>query len=668
MRVLTTLALCLPVALTGCTLTSTAPPSAVTGATIQGRIHGGPQPVVGAAVYLYAANTGGYGGNGLAATTGNASVSLLTSSVLTNNPVQSGIDANGNYYVLTDATGSFTISSDYTCTPGQQVYLYGIGGNPGAGINSAAGFLDLLGACPAAGNFAATTPYIWMNEVSTIAAAYAFSGFATDATHVSSSGTALAQTGIANAFLNASNLVSTSTGTALATTPAVNGGNGTVPQSTINTLANILAACVSSTGPTSSACSTLFADDTSNGIPTGTSGAGTQPTDTATAAINLAHHPYTADVTALFNIVGATAVPYQPALTAAPNAFDIVITFTYPGVASSALGSLAIDQTGDVWITNPGANSVSKLASFGAVLSGSGYTGGLNAPASIAVDDSSNLWIGNLGSGSGVTKLSGSGAVLSDSGNGPYTGGGLYEPQSIAMDASGNAWIVNSSGNGTNSVTELSTSGTVLSDSGNGPYTAGLSFPYNVAIDGSGDAWITNGSNSVTKLSSSGAVLSGSGSGPYAAGGYLNSPVAIAIDGSGNAWIVSEQNSSVVELSNSGVVLSNSGNGAYTGGGMDYPIAIAIDGSGNACISSFQGKTITEFSNPGTLLSGPAGYQAPYPAAVAVDGSGNVWALSGEVGSVIEFVGIATPVVTPISAGLPATPTVNGSSNLGTRP
>ena len=98
--------------------------------------------------------------------------------------------------------------------------------------------------------------YVVVNEVSTVAAAYAMAGFATDALHVGSSGTALAQMGIANAFANAANLETIGTGVALATTPA---GNGTVPQAEINTLANILAACVNSNG-TGSACSTLFAN------------------------------------------------------------------------------------------------------------------------------------------------------------------------------------------------------------------------------------------------------------------------------------------------------------------------------------------------------------------------------------------------------------------------
>ena len=81
------------------------------------------------------------------------------------------------------------------------------------------------------------------NEVSTVAAAYAFSDLR-HRRHRCSSNTALAQTGIANALANATNLADLASGAALTTTPA---GNGTVlnPRST---LANILAACINSTG------------------------------------------------------------------------------------------------------------------------------------------------------------------------------------------------------------------------------------------------------------------------------------------------------------------------------------------------------------------------------------------------------------------------------------
>lgn len=213
--------LCLSL-LTGCALQQTASSKPEPAVKLTGSVHGGQQPIVGAHVYLFAANTTGYG---------QPSVSLL-------NAASTGTSDPLGAYVVTDSNGAFTITSDYSCTPNTQVYLYALGGNPGAGTNSAAGLLAALGNCPSSGSFLASFPLIQVNEVTTIAAAYAMAGFATDATHVSSPNTPLAQTGIANAFANAANLADITTGNALTITPA---GNGTVPQQTINTLANILA-------------------------------------------------------------------------------------------------------------------------------------------------------------------------------------------------------------------------------------------------------------------------------------------------------------------------------------------------------------------------------------------------------------------------------------------
>jgi hypothetical protein len=78
--------------LAGCsgapTTTSTPVSDPVKGAAMHGTVYGGRQAIVGANVYLYAANTTGYG---------SASIPLLVSPV------------------TTDANGSFSITGDYTC-------------------------------------------------------------------------------------------------------------------------------------------------------------------------------------------------------------------------------------------------------------------------------------------------------------------------------------------------------------------------------------------------------------------------------------------------------------------------------------------------------------------------------------------------------------------------
>jgi hypothetical protein len=613
---------------------------------IQGLVHGGQQPISGAHVYMYATSTAAYGGNGIAETkgaTGNASTSLLTAA--TGNPA----DTNGNFYVTTNTFGNFSINGAFACTSGQQVYLYSTGGDPqlaGTGIagtpNPAASLMAVVGDCSSS-TFPGVTS-VFMNEVTTVAAAYALAGFATDPLHIGApsavTGHSLAGVGLANAFHTALNLVNQISGAANATFPL--NSRAVVPVTTINTLADILAACVNSNGVNSSGCSTLFSNTTYS----------TAPTDTATAAIHIAQHP-AANVSALLNLA-TNASPFQSILT---SANDLSLGIRYTGGGLNSPFKVAIDGAGNTWVPNLGANTVTEISSAGTFLSGTnGYTdGGLNLPEGIAIDGSGNAWITNL-LGNSVTKLSSTGAALSGS-NG-YTGGGMSFPERIAIDSVGNAWVANQG----STVTKLSSTGAFLS----GPhgYTGGgLNTPFGIAIDGANNAWVPNeDGNSVTEFSNAGAVLSGIGG--YVGGG-LNLPEGIAIDSVGNAWVFNFGGGSVTEFSNAGAVLND-----YTGGGLKSPTGVTLDGAGNAWVSN-QGNSVTEISNSGVFLSGAKGYTSGglnQPSGVAIDGSGNAWITNLQGNSVTEMIGIGTPVITPIVAGLPVVPTKDGSSSLGTRP
>jgi hypothetical protein len=255
---------------------------------VQGLVNGGQsRAVVGAKVYVLQANPTAYGA---------PSLSLLDS--------RTGHAADSiGYYALTGEYGGFSIAGDYTCTTGRQVYLYVVGGNSGGnGANSAIGLIAALGACPESGNFTTAAPFVFVNEVTTVAAAYAMVGSATDPTHVSSSKIPEASTGVANAAL----LANVATGFA----------NNKVPQAKIHTFANILAACINSSTPTSSSCNTLFTNARSYGA------TGTIPGDTAAAALNIARNPH-ANVSALYALQSNLSPPFLPTLKSAPSDFAL---------------------------------------------------------------------------------------------------------------------------------------------------------------------------------------------------------------------------------------------------------------------------------------------------------------------------------------------------------
>jgi hypothetical protein len=288
--------------LTGCSLSGTstgsAPAAGYQLGGFSGVVHGGIPPVSGATVKVYAtqsitspssSNNYGYGQPGLLLAEANS------------------VDGNQGDGNDTDATGSFTFSaSNYVaaCPAGQQVYLTASGGNTGAGANGNLLLMAALGSCDSLYNVTGSGkvysgPGVWVDEVTTVAAAYSLANFMTitgtaapyvvnisapvannfsdgvvawnGSAYASCSGTACngyasfnsttgAETtyanGLAHAFTNAVNLVSLTTGTANsyivsgagATTKPSSGGYGVIPAALINTVANALQACVNSVG------------------------------------------------------------------------------------------------------------------------------------------------------------------------------------------------------------------------------------------------------------------------------------------------------------------------------------------------------------------------------------------------------------------------------------
>jgi hypothetical protein len=620
-------AMTLSVLLTGCTLpsstnssSSSSSASAPTqGLPIHGQLRGGNQAVAGAHIYLFAANTTGYG---------SASIPLLDAAA-------TGTSDSLGAYALTDSNGQFSIPADYTCTPNSQVYLYSQGGNPGHGVNSAAGFLSIVGNCPTEAS-ATSVSDVWMNEATTVAAAYALAGYATDATHVSSSGTPLAQTGIENAFAASANLIDPSNGAARSTTPA---GNGTINTATINLLANILAACVNSSGANSGPCTTLLGAATSDGT-----SSGKPATDTATAALNIAHHP-AANVAQIYSVVNNAPLAFIGGPSSLPTDFTLSIVYTSGGL--SIASQPAVDAKGNVWIADTtgvnGNGGLVELNSMGAPLSpSSGWTdSSLNNPGGVAIDASGNVWLANYG-GNSLSQFSSSG-VFQTTATAP--GKALLNPKHLAFDQTGGLWVASSDG----------TTSSLMKFSGSGAYQAtftgnGLDQSTGLAIDRYGDVWVSQYAG-ISEFTNSGAPAKGSpfSSGPASAAG-------LAFDFSNRLWVLNTD-SSVSVLNTSGTYL---GGFPYATGNASQAITQSIDGVGSDWIvlsgPGFPATTgtLVGLSDAGTLLSTTSGYSFNTGGynigGMAIDGSGNVWVTAGN--QVTEFLGAAAPVVTPLVANL----------------
>jgi hypothetical protein len=259
---------------------------------LRGSVHGGQQPVTGATIQLYSIGTTG---DGSAAT-----------------PLGSSTTTAGD--------GSFSLTGKYNCTNATNgvntlVFLLSTGGNPGlSGTNANLVMMAALGQCSSL----TSGTFINIDEVTTVGSIAAlYSPFMTSATNLgSAAGDAAA---FATAFGNVAEYTNTSTGTA----PGPSLPGGTYASSTeINTLGNIVASCVNSTGGAAvggsssdgTACGNLFNLTRSGGV---------APTNTIQALINILNNP-TQNASALFSLPQPNA-PFQPSLSAAPTTWALPI-------------------------------------------------------------------------------------------------------------------------------------------------------------------------------------------------------------------------------------------------------------------------------------------------------------------------------------------------------
>jgi hypothetical protein len=450
------LTLAATVALTGCsgfnTASKTATPIGVSMQGLHGNVHGGQQPVGFASLQVYQAGTG-YGTGATALITPNSYYAGGASGCVTGNgqTCYSG--------VVTDTNGNFSLTGDYHCTSGTQVYITASGGQPTPGTtNSAISLMVGVGLCDNIG----PNTFLQINEVTTVAAVWTLAPFmpATPATLPANIGAPSTNaTGLVNAFADINSLVNIPTGSANVSTTTTS-----IPTAEIYTIANILAACVNSTGVGSNGCNGLL-----NNAPNADS---STPTDTFSAALNIARNP-TRNVMALI-ADQSSSPPFQPTVA---SANDFTLAITYSGSGISAPSAAAIDASGNVWIANTGSSSLTELSHTGSVLSGAtGFTAGsISGPTAIAVDTVGNIWVAN-GTTSTLTELSSTGTNVNSS---PFTGGGLSTPTSIAFDGLGNLWATNS---GNSAVSEFSSNGIALS--GTTGYTvSGVNAPVGIAIN-----------------------------------------------------------------------------------------------------------------------------------------------------------------------------------------
>ena len=578
---------------------------------ISGTVYGGQAPIIGATVQLYTVGTTGIA---------SASSGLIASPPTTQSP-------NGSYSIA-GLYNACAANSSTGAPAGTEVYLVATGGNSGSnGTNSDIALATALGDCTTVYNAAqaGTLGSVKINEATTIAAAYALAPFATNLTHVGATGTE--PTGLQNAFASAAMLASYNTGAS----PGGSLATGvTVPAAEINTLADILASCVNSNGNSTpgdgSACGTLFSA-------TGVS------TNTFDAAIQIAKKPGKAKIVALYSMVG-TQAPFQPTLSSQPNDFSVALTYAGSGNLAAPWG-IAIDASGNAWVTNESGSAVNEFTPSGTENTVAITASGLYGAQGIAIDQTGNVWVANT-VGNSVVKFP-AGNVSSPS---SFTGGGISGPSAIAIDAGTTVWIANLNGN---SVTSLSNTGTVVN--GGAITSGGLTVPTAIAIAPSGGfVYIASGSGSSNVV----VINNNAGYIKSLTDGALTGPQGLAFGGTYLAVSGFTTGSTVTgalsEFNSSGTAQSFS----PATSGLNFPAGVASDGASFFVANGATSGGLAQFLvASGTPASPAGGYNTlNTPVGVAVDSSGSVWTANSGTNTVSKFIGLAVPTATPLVANV----------------
>lgn len=572
------------------------------GLPFQVTVQAGTKPIAGATLQLYAAGTAG---------NGSSPTPLLSPAVTTN------------------ASGVATIPTSYNCLANSPlVYVVSTGGTV-AGTSSVNPNISLMSALGVCSNIGSGAKFV-ADEATTVAGIEALGQFYALGGAIGASATNT--TGLANAFATASTLASPTAGTSPGSTLP---SNAVSPAPRVNSLANLLNACVTN----ASACTSLY---------TSTAQGTKQATNTLDAMYYLTKSP-TANVAALYAQSLASSA-YLPSLTAVPT--DWTMFINYSGGGLSTPSGIGVDSKGNVWVASY-FNAASKFTPTGAPIFPAGITGsGLNNSYGLAIDLNDNVWIPNeqpftaTGIGS-VSELSSTGASLA--GNG-YQNGGMNYPISVAIDPNGTVWVVDY---GNSHLTLLNSTGTPLS--GTTGYTTPLfAFPVAVAVDANHFGWIVNqSSNNVTKVAPDGSSFTNYNCCELASG--------IAIDQGNNVWVANYFGDNVSLLTNSGAVIANN----YTANGsVNHPQGIAIDGGGSVWVANYRASYLSKLAGstatvPGAALSPATGIGADAALleayAIAIDASGNLWTSNQGNSTITKFIGLAVPVKTPLSA-LPQLP------------
>ena len=302
------------------------------------------------------------------------------------------------------------------------------------------------------------------------------------------------------------------------------------------------------------------------------------------------------------------------------------------GIAVDSAGNLyvadALDEAirkirllGGNWVVSTFAGS----ARLSGTADGTNGTARFNFPAAVVMDGADNLYVADANNNA-IRKVSAVGVVATlaglptaVSGHADGTGGGarFYEPQGIAINSAGNLYVADTDNNEIRKVTTAGVVSTVAGVSSGGSVdgagsTARFNYPYGIAVDGTGNLYVSDQNNeTIRQITSAGAVstIAGSVMNTGSADGagstaQFNEPQGVAVDNNDNVYVADFVNDTIRQISSAGVVRTIAGLAGNTGATdgtnkiarFNFPDGIAVDNAGNLYVTDVHNETIRKIT------------------------------------------------------------------------
>jgi DNA-binding beta-propeller fold protein YncE len=223
-------------------------------------------------------------------------------------------------------------------------------------------------------------------------------------------------------------------------------------------------------------------------------------------------------------------------------------------------------------------------------------------------------------------------------------------PGGLAVGSDGNLYVLDAEGSA--AVMVLAPSGnTVRSWGSHGSGRGQIENPRFLALDSTGNVYITQANWRVQKFSGDGAFLRAWGS--YGRGpGQFDGVAGIAVGKDGTVYVSDGFNSRIQKFSPGGAYLGEIAVPSDNPGNASRPIGVAVDPQGSIVVASFDSGRVDRLAPDGKRL---ASFRVDGPRSVAVDPQGNIYVTTGFPGAG-NYLEKLSPDGTPVARWAPGVP------------